>query len=235
MIKIKFFGWTSSKNLMDIILKYYDFNNDVNFNSKYCFTCNSDFTHAILFNKVTPKLNIPKENVIGLAQEPAIFLNIDNDKKFQKYCKIYVNKYFIGKLNSLKEPFVEKMSFQLPGMALSDSVENNIKNKNINYILSNKIQKEKEKELLYNYRHLLLNKICNNKLDIDIYGKCVTTLNHKNKNIKYSLSQKDVVSIYKDYKFSIVIENTQEPEYFTEKIIIPLSIMWMYSYLSRMS
>jgi hypothetical protein len=29
-----------------------------------------NYTHVILFNKTSPKLNIPKENIIGLAQEP---------------------------------------------------------------------------------------------------------------------------------------------------------------------
>ena len=55
MIKIKIFGWTSSEKLMNIILKCYDLDKDPNYNYKYCFTCNNDFTHVILFNKAQPK------------------------------------------------------------------------------------------------------------------------------------------------------------------------------------
>lgn len=220
MIKIKFFGWTSSEKLMNVILNYYDWDKDINYNYKYCFTYGDDYTHVILFNKTSPKLNIPKENVIGLAQEPSIFLNIDNDIKFQNYCSKNVGKYYLGKLNTLKKPFIEKMSYQLPGIVLNNSLQDLKKTKNINYVLSNK--KKTGKGLLYNYRHLILDNICRNKLDIDIYGKCVDFIKDKNDNIKYSFCKENVLSVYKDYKFSIVIENTQEPEYFTEKIIIPL-------------
>lgn len=90
----------------------------------------------------------------------------------------------------------------------------------INYVLSNK--KIKGNGLLYTYRHLLLDKICKNKLDIDIYGRCVDFIKKKGNNIKYSFCDEDALNVYKDYKFSIVIENTIEPEYFTEKIINPL-------------
>ena len=220
MIKIKFFGWNTSKKLMEVILEYYEWDRDINFNSKYCFTYGDDYTHVILFNKASPKLNIPKENVIGLAQEPSIFLNIDNDVKFQNYCNKHVGKYYLGKLNSLKKPFIEKMSYQLPGMVLNNSLQNFKKTKNINYVLSNK--KRTGKNLLYDYRHLILDNIRKNKINIDIYGRCVDFIKEKDDNIKYSFCKENILNVYKDYKFSIVIENTRETEYFTEKIIVPL-------------
>ena len=220
MIKIKIFGWTSSEKLMNIILKRYDFDKDPNYNYKYCFTCNNDFTHAILFNKAQPKLNISKKRVIGLAQEPSIYLNIDKDIQFQKYCSEYIGKYYIGKLNTLGDPFIEKMSYQLTNIIFNNCIQNFEKKKNINYVLSNK--KHIGDGLLYNYRHLLLEKICENKLDIDIYGSCTDFIKEKGDNIKYGFSSDDMLNIYKDYKFSVVIENTIEPEYFTEKIINPL-------------
>jgi len=47
---------------------------DKNYNITYRFTIDDDYTHAIIVNKAMPKLTIPKENVVGIAQEPPEFL-----------------------------------------------------------------------------------------------------------------------------------------------------------------
>ena len=42
-----------------------------------------------------------------------------------------VGKYYLGKLNTLKKPFIEKMSYQLPGIVLNNSLQDLKKTKNI--------------------------------------------------------------------------------------------------------
>ena len=48
-------------------------------NKKVYITDENDYTHAIILNKAMPKLNIPKQNVIGLAFEPFELLNINQE------------------------------------------------------------------------------------------------------------------------------------------------------------
>lgn len=227
MIIIKFFSdFLSEKELLKKILNEYDWSVDLNYNIKYKFTINNDYTHAIIFNTFMKNLNIPKKNIIGLAQEPNIFLNLNNN--FLNYCEKNVNKYYIGNIiynnNILKYPFIEQQSYlfsQLKFIKYKNKIFN--KNKIINFVYSNK--NNNNKKTLYNYRHILGNEIMKNNLNVDIYGS--STINLKkiyknNNNIKYPFEWKDIDLIYSDYKFSIVIENSINPEYFTEKIIIPL-------------
>ena len=88
MITIKFFSsWLDDKATFDIINSSDDWNCDDNYNVKYKLTYNDDYTHAILLNNPTPSLNIPKENVIGLAQEPINILHVNVE-----YCNKHVSK-----------------------------------------------------------------------------------------------------------------------------------------------
>ena len=45
-------------------------------NKRVYITDKDDYTHAIILNKAMPILNIPKENVLGLAFEPIYFLGL---------------------------------------------------------------------------------------------------------------------------------------------------------------
>lgn len=147
-----------------------------------------------------------------------------------QYYKKHVKKFFIGTVkyikSSCKLPFIEKMSFIQP--QISYKITNNYiknflkKNKLINFVYSNKIS---YRTPLYSYRHKLGETILQNNISIDIYGKSTINLKKifpEKKNIKHSFNCKDIHKIYENYKFSIVIENTREPEYFSEKIISPL-------------
>ena len=124
-------------------------------------------------------------------------------------------------------PFIEKMSYQLPHISykiINNYIENfPKKNKLINYVYSWK--NPGHSTHLYRYRHNLGNTILKNNLPIDIYGSSTDGLKKnfpKKENIKYGFDWKDIHKIYENYKFCIVIENTREPEYFSEKIIIAL-------------
>lgn len=57
------------------------------------------------------------------------------------------------------------------------------KNKLINYVYSNK-NKNNDKRLLYNYRHLLGNTILKNDLSIDIYGGSTINLKKNFQKVK---------------------------------------------------
>ena len=93
----------------------------------------------------------------------------------------------------------------------------------MNYVLSKK--NFSQKGLLYTYRFKLAEMIFKKNLDIHIYGNSVKGLKRKfpfKPNLKTAFSWENIHKIYKNYKFSIVIENSRHPEYFTEKIMIPL-------------
>jgi hypothetical protein len=206
----------------------YDWEYDDAYGVKYIFTLDDDFTHALLFNIVTRKLSLKKDNIIGLAQEPGIFLQIND-----KITNVYVNtikSYYIGTTKYIKSDniiFKQKNSYVFPVISYKQTnlYINNYpeKNKLINYVYSHK--NSSDPRLLYSYRHILGNSILEKKLQIDIYGNSTTNLRRKfpsNRNIHFEFKHEDVHKIYEDYKFSIVIENTREDEYFSEKLIIPL-------------
>ena len=99
MIKIKCFSSFCStdiansnfkKNLSSTIDKY---------SGLIEFTNDDDYTHAIIINTAMPLLNIPKENVIGLAFEPPYFLGVN--QRFIDYANKYIGTYYIGEKNNL--------------------------------------------------------------------------------------------------------------------------------------
>ena len=233
MIVIKFFSdWCDDISILNRILYEFNWDIDSNYNIKYKFTTNDDYTHAIIFNKSMPDLKIPKDNVIGLSQEPIEYLDRKgNWNTFKNYARKYIKKYYIGNIVDLEKPFIQKMSYCLPHFSykIIDMIKKNPpkKNKLINFVFSKK--RNSKKRLMYNYRHLLAEKLLENDINVDIYGSSTNILKEKYKNnkkilknIKNTFDWKDMYDIYKDYKFSIVIENYIHPEYFSEKIMIPL-------------
>ena len=109
MIVIKFFSdWCDDKSILDRILNEFNWEIDSNYNYKYKFTVNDDYTHAIILNKSMPNLKICKDNVIGLSQEPVEYLEIKgNWNIFKDYAKKYIKKYYIGNVIGLEKPFIQ--------------------------------------------------------------------------------------------------------------------------------
>ena len=123
--------------------------------------------------------------------------------------------------------FIEKMSYQLPHISykiVNNFIENYPKkDKLINFVYSWK--NSNKPKLLYRYRHELGNTILKNDIPVDIYGSSTDSLKKtypEKENIKYGFNWRDVDKVYENYKFCIVIENTREPEYISEKIFISL-------------
>jgi hypothetical protein len=173
------------------------------------FTIDEDYTHAIILNTAMPKLNIPKENVLGLAYEPFEFLSIKPE--FVKYAKKYIGKYFIGCKHNLPEPFKEYYSF----MWFSPSITYNInitKNKIMSIVLS-----QKKFAPGHMYRHVLVENIIRNNIPIDIYGRGANNFNSIYVKGEFLSNEP-----YNDYLYSICIENFISNDYISEKLINPM-------------
>jgi len=176
-------------------------------------TPHDDYTHAIIFNLATPKLRvgINKSNVLGLAQEPTVFIIQTANENKLKYVINNIGKYFIGD-NVFAKPFVENYSYLLHNKPLSYIP---IKTKRISFIVSQK----KDYWFGYEYRYKLLNSILEGYLPIDIYGRVCKNGNIKDARLKGVFNNNEP---YEDYEFHICIENFVSERYFSEKIINPL-------------
>lgn len=183
---------------------------------KYYFTNDDDFTHAIIMNTAMPDLNIPKENVIGLAFEPIYFLGLTPE--FVEYAKNKIGRYFIGDKFDLPEPFIEHFGYMWHSRPPR---EIQFKNKLMSIIVS-----EKQFAPGHLYRHQLVQKIIEFNLPIDIYGR-------GSRQYKYNrvIGEFNDAEPYETYSFSICIENTICNHYFSEKVITPLMYNCMPIYL----
>jgi len=213
--RIKFFADFASssqlKNIYEDVYETYKMNN-YGYDKDIFITTNDDYTHGVIFNLATPKLRngICKSNVIGLAQEPTVFIvQMMNENKL-KYISNNVGKYFIGD-NVLTQPFLEKYSYLLHNKPLSYIP---IKTKRMSFIVSQK----KDYWFGYGYRYKLLNAILNSYLPIDIYGR-VCYNNIKDARMKGVFNNNEP---YEDYEFHICIENFITGAYVSEKVINPL-------------
>jgi hypothetical protein len=220
MIKIKIFCSFSSSDKCKDVFEKINFSSNIHFygkNKKYYFTNDDDFSHAIIMNTSMPNLNIPKENVIGLAFEPICFLNLT--QQFIEYAKKHIGRYFIGDKLDLPEPFVEHFAYMWHSRP---SKEITFKNKIMSIIVS-----EKQFAPGHLYRHKLVQKIIELNLPIDIYGRGSTKYAYGNR----IMGKFNDVEPYESYSFSICIENTICNHYFSEKIITPLMYNCMPLYL----
>ena len=172
----------------------------------------NDYTHAIIINKAMPLLNIPKQNVIGLAYEPYDFLKINQE--FIEYAEKYIGKYFIGDKKNLPEPFVEYfgyMWFIRPPKTITMPAKKKI----MSIILSAK----KFAAPGHKYRHELVKSIIKYNLPIDIFGRGSNEYKSLSKHIKGEFIHAEP---YEEYLYTISIENFMSKHYFSEKIINPI-------------
>ena len=183
---------------------------DKEFNNIYAFTAKEDYTHALIINTCQPSLNIKKENVLGLAFEPRINLNLS--PSFIKYAEDNIGRYLIGDNKNLPKLFESHFAYMWHTPFLKEIP---FKNKFCSIMISQKISFPGHK-----YRHYLVKEILKTNLPIDIWGNgCILYRNFKDSRIKGSFQGKEP---YLDYKFHIAIENCQIDDYFSEKIMDPL-------------
>lgn len=178
-------------------------------------TDEEDYTHVLILNNATPELkNIPKENVVGLANEPPAYLTrMFANNHFIQYANANIDKYFMGD-NSLPAPFIEKYSYMLHMAPLPYTPK---KNKFMSFIVSQKSLSIPG--VGYKYRLELLTYILNSELPIDIYGRICKSINKPDERIKGEFNDYEP---YENYQFHICIENFRTNAYVSEKVINPL-------------
>ena len=219
MIKIKIFcSFAPSDNCKEVFERI-NYSNECEFygiDKKYYFTNGNDYTHAIIMNTSMPELNIPKENVLGLAFEPIHFLGLT--QQFIEYAKNKIGRYFIGDASNLPEPFVEHFAYMWHSRPPKEIID---KNKLMSIIVS-----EKQFAPGHQYRHQLVQKIIELNLPIDVYGR-------GSNKYKYNriIGQFNDAEPFESYSFSICIENMVCNDYFSEKIITPMMYNCMPIYL----
>jgi hypothetical protein len=219
IIKV-FTTFGNSKNAMEVYKRLYHLEEDPNYNVKYKFTIDDDYTHAFILNTAMPQLKVPKENVIGMAFEPLEYLNLSNI--FIDYAKKYIGKYYIGDTSrlNLPEPFIEHYSYMWHiTVPKSIFVKNNPwLNQGLN--LMSIMVSDKYNLSGHKYRHILTQHILRLNLPIDIYGRgCKFYNNLNDKRVKGNFEE---LEPYEKYYFHIAIENSETPHYFSEKITNPL-------------
>lgn len=210
MITIRIFSdFCSTSKFISYVIA----SNDISNNSPlYKFTDGDDYSHAIIINTVMPRLNIPRENVIGLALEPIPFLNLNI--QFVSYVKSVVGKYIIGDELHMGAPFTQQFSF----MFHTKPIENPHKTKKMSIMISNKCFAPG-----HEYRHKLVQQILNSDLDIDIYGRgCQLYSQNHIMDRRFKGPFQNSREMLEHYEYHICIENFQSEHYFSEKIIDPL-------------
>jgi hypothetical protein len=177
-------------------------------------TADDNYSHAIILNKAMPDLSIEKNNVLGLACEPPLFLNLTPE--FIEYAKKHIGKYFIGNLpNNLGNPFIEHHGFMWFDHPLRYKIIKKTK-------LMSIVFSQKNFAPGHVYRKYLVNNIINNNLPIDIYGRGCNLLPENIKKCRGVKGEFDKTEPYDDYVFTICIENFSCNQYFSEKIITPI-------------
>jgi hypothetical protein len=208
MIKVKFFSsFCDSQNCINVYKRVTELIDNHYYGKNVVFTTEDDYTHAIIVNTAMPQLTCKKENVIGLAFEPPCYLNLTYD--FVIYAMQNIGKYYIGDNTSLPSPFINHHGFMwyIPFPRMVET-----KNNFMSIIFSNK-----KDTIGHKYRHLLVQTILRFGLPIDIYGRGCTSLSNINDSrLKGQFNDEEP---YKNYKFSIAIENVSLPDYISEKLI----------------
>ena len=213
MLRIKFFStFCSHDACVKDFTRCSDLQKDPALNKTYTFTNEDNYTHAIILNTAMPVLTIPKENVIGLACEPLIFLGLT--KQFIEYAQKSIGKYLIGEKRDLPHPFIEYFGYMWHTITPPSSPPR--KPKLMSIMVSHKMFAPG-----HQYRHTLCREILKSKLPIDIYGNgCNRHYSQiADSRLKGDFKQNEP---YNDYQFHIAIENSVTPHYFSEKIMNPL-------------
>ena len=175
---------------------------------KVYITNGDDYTHIIILNTAMPNIpqHISKENVIGLSFEPNVYLGLND--RFINYVQKNVGKYFIGDASNLPKPFYEHYAYMMHITPLNYIPQ---KTKLMSIIFS-----EKQQQVGHKYRHILVSRILEEKLPIDIYGRgCRKYSQISHPHIKGNFENNEP---YEDYQFHIAIENVRLNHYFSEKI-----------------
>jgi len=192
------------------------------------------YTHAIIFNAVKPKLDLPPSRVFGVYKEPTCtWKNLK--ASFAEYAKDHIGMYICQDNSDLPaDIFKQWHCFNLnwidtPVLELQHAIID--KPKTLSMIASN--AKQWPGHCL---RHSIIKEILKTDLEIDIFGRYLEK-EYKDPRIKGTLKNKADGLL--PYKFSLVIENNQEIFYMSEKftdaiVCRTIPIYWGASTLEMM-
>ena len=217
-VRVFFPGYTSTGSMTAICKTFgiKDFTHE-----HITFVDDSSYTHAIIINwyskKDNPKIKqLPKKNILGIAWEPPILLRRDNDIK--DYAEKHIGKFLIGQnLKGYPKCYTGYYSF-ISHIPIQDKPD---KTEFMSIIVSNKKYLQGHK-----YRHELVQAILKTNLNIHIYGVGSNEYNDERVRGKFIRMEP-----YKDYMFTIAIENKIYNHYITEKITSAFSLNCIPIYL----
>lgn len=211
-MKIKIFSsFCSSDNAVEAYKRVFGENSDIEF-------VDVSYEYAIILNTAMPKLECPKENVIGFAFEPVPFLFLNY--AFVEYAINNIGKYYIGEKYGLPEPFVEHHSFMWH-TPIPNSI--NPKTKLMSIIFSKKDITENHK-----YRRELIIALLENNFPVDVWGVGCDLIVNGDSRVKGKFND---IEPYDGYLYTISIENFVHPEYISEKVLNPLVLGTIPLYL----
>jgi hypothetical protein len=175
------------------------------------------YTHAIIYNltKVLGLKPLPKKNVIGFLTEPFETYNPNNNID---YIREHIGTYFCHDANKLgldKSIFKNGEPFLGPCCGTDQMHPYGVKTKTMSMIASAKGYFPG-----HALRHQIIRKILNSPLGIDIYGRGLEGL-YSDPRVKGTLHG-DKEPAFRDYKFTIAIENCSEVAWITEKFYDPI-------------
>lgn len=181
-----------------------------NIGSLVHFVTDDSYTHAILINDAMPALTVPKRNVIGMSCEPyAINGALYSRPDFVAYLRKHARQYFVGKLGGLpSDVFVPHYSFMWHKWQRPNEGQTYDKKYNMSIVLSKKAFLPGHK-----YRHTLVESILKTDMDIHVWGRGSAQYGTDSR-LKGEFNDAEP---YEQYKFTIVIENSCEDGYVSEK------------------
>jgi hypothetical protein len=205
MIKLKVFSnFCSSDQAINNYKNVYNLNINNPYSDKIDFTYGDDFTHALLLNETMVDIDLPKENILGLAFEPPQFLHLTNE--YMRWVQEKMSHYYLG--INLNDTFINHYTFMWHHWFRDINHTPNKVNL-MSIVFSNKKSAPGHK-----YRWDLVKRILESNLPIDIWGYGCDELGISDSRIKGPFEYNEP---YKDYKYSICIENHQLDDYITEK------------------
>lgn len=172
------------------------------------------YTHAILYNLTRlPGRSLPKENVCAFITEPFETYNLHS---YVDYARENVGTYFCHDNAQFdKSIFQNSIPFLGPCCGTEQMHPYGTKTKTMSIIASSKGYFRG-----HALRHEIIRKILNSHLNIDIYGRGLEGM-YRDGRVKGTLHG-DKEPAFRDYKFTIAIENCSERFWVTEKYYDPL-------------
>jgi hypothetical protein len=213
MIRIKVFSnFCNDENIQRLFQG--NFLTEQSYKHKFMFVTDDTYTHAIIVNVAMPILNIPKENVLGLCNEPIPHLGLSDN--FIEYAKRNIGIYLWGGWDGLvlEKPFIKHYSFMLFMHERKNYFSNSLYPKIGKMAIWCSFKKQAPG---HQYRHTLIERILKTDLDIDIWGNGCGFYSYSNdKRIK---GEHNDDCPYKNYEYCISIENYVTDDYISEKFL----------------